>query len=84
MTLYPVTKCTPERACDMVEKYGGERMMVNSAGDWGRSDPMAVPEFILAMRRRGHPESLIRKVAFENPLAFWQKCQRWPGLSPRP
>ena len=84
MTLYPVTKCTPERACDMVEQYGGERMMVNSAGDWGRSDPMAVPEFILSMRRRGHPESLIRKVAFENPLAFWQKCQRWPGLSLRP
>jgi len=45
---------------------------------------MAVPEFILSMRRRGHPESLIRKVALENPLAFWQKCQRWPGLSLRP
>jgi len=45
---------------------------------------MAVPEFILAMRRRGHPESLIRKVALVNPLTFWQKCQRWPGLSPRP
>ncbi len=84
MTLYPVTKCTPERACDMVERFGGERMMVNSAGDWGRSDPMAVPEFILAMRRRGHPEALIRKVALENPLAFWQKSRRWPGLPARP
>ena len=84
MTLYPVTKCTPERACDMVEKYGGERMMANSAGDWGRSDPMAVPEFMLAMRRRGHPEALIHKVVHDNPLEFWQKSRRWPGLAPRP
>ncbi|MCY2937495.1 MAG: TatD family hydrolase [Planctomycetota bacterium] len=84
MTLYPVTKCTPERACDMVEKYGGERMMANSAGDWGRSDPMAVPEFMLAMRRRGHSEALIHKVVHDNPLEFWQKSRRWPGLAPRP
>ena len=84
MTLYPVTKCTPDRACDMVEIYGGERMMVNSAGDWGRSDPMAVAEFVFTMRRRGHAESLIKKVVLDNPLAFWQKSRRWPGLTPRP
>ena len=84
MTLYPVTKCTPDRACDMVVIYGGERMMVNSAGDWGRSDPMAVAEFVFTMRRRGHSESLIKKVVLDNPLAFWQKSRRWPGLTPRP
>ena len=39
MTLYPITKCTPARAADMVEMYGTERIMVNSAGDWGHSDP---------------------------------------------
>jgi hypothetical protein len=71
MTLYPVTKCTPDRAVDMIELYGPERLMVNSAGDWGPSKPSAVPDFILAMRRRGHPESLIRRVTYENPLAFF-------------
>src|SRR3954452_7990380 len=45
MTLYPITKCTPARGADMVEVFGGERMMVNSAGDWGHRDPLAVPEF---------------------------------------
>jgi uncharacterized protein len=46
---------------DIVEMYGPERLMVNSAGDWGPSKPTAVPDFILEMRRRGHPESLIRR-----------------------
>ena len=72
MTLYPTTKCTPERAADMVEMYGPERILVNSAGDWGPSKPMAVPDFILAMRRRGHAESLIRRIVYDNPLAVLQ------------
>ena len=67
MTLYPVSKCTPERAVDMVEMYGPERLLVNSAGDWGPSKPTAVPDFILAMRLRGHPESLIRRDRLRKP-----------------
>ena len=77
MTLYPVTKCTPARACDIIEKYGAERLMVNSAGDWGPSKPTAVPDFIMEMRRRKHPESLIRKVVYENPLAFFSQSQNF-------
>lgn len=75
MTLYPVSKCTPERACDMVELYGAERLLVNSAGDWGPSKPTAVPDFILAMRRRGHPERLIRQVVYDNPLKFFSQSR---------
>ena len=77
MTLYPITKCTPERAADIVEMVGTQRIMVNSAGDWGKSNPLAVPEFIQEMKRRGHPESAIRKVVFENPLAFFGQCPRF-------
>ena len=77
MTLYPVTKCTPARACDIIEKYGAERLMVNSAGDWGPSKPTAVPDFIMEMRRRKHPESLIRKVVYDNPLAFFSQSQNF-------
>ena len=71
MTLYPVSKCTPARAANMVEMYGPERLLVNSAGDWGPSKPTAVPDFILEMRRRGHPESLIRRIVYDNPLAYF-------------
>jgi hypothetical protein len=77
MTLYPTSKCTPQRAVDMLEMYGSERIMANSAGDWGKSDPLAVPEMILEMRRRGHPESAIRKVVHDNPLSFFRKSVRW-------
>jgi len=77
MTLYPITKCTPARAADMIEMYGTERVMVNSAGDWGHSDPLAVPEFLFEMRRRGHDEATIRRVVYENPLAFFAQCDRF-------
>src|SRR6187455_267477 len=82
MTLYPVTKCTPQRACDIIEMYGPERLMVNSAGDWGPSKPTAVPDFIMEMRRRKHPESLIRKVVYENPLEFFSQSQNF-SFQPR-
>jgi len=68
MTLYPITKCTPARAADMIETHGTERILVNSAGDWGHSDPLAVPELIFEMRSRGHDEATIRQVVYENPL----------------
>ena len=77
MTLYPVTKCTPQRACDIIEMYGPERLMVNSAGDWGPSKPTAVPDFIMEMRRRGHAESLIRKIVYDNPLEFFRQSQNF-------
>lgn len=77
MTLYPTTKCTPQRAADIIERHGTDRLMVNSAGDWGKSDPLAVPEFILEMRRRGHPETVIRKIVHDNPLAFFRQSARW-------
>jgi predicted metal-dependent TIM-barrel fold hydrolase len=77
MTLYPTTKCTPARAADIIEMVGTERIMVNSAGDWGKSDPLAVPEFIQEVKRRGHAESVIQKVVYDNPLTFWRQANNW-------
>ncbi|NOY43491.1 MAG: metal-dependent hydrolase [Planctomycetes bacterium] len=75
MTLYPVSKCTPARAVDMIEMYGAERLLVNSAGDWGPSKPTAVPDFILEMRRRGHTEQAIRRVVYDNPIKFFSQSR---------
>lgn len=77
MTLYPVSKCTPQRAADMIEMFGPERLLVNSAGDWGPSKPTAVPDLIFELRRRGHSESLIRKVVYENPQEFFSKSKNF-------
>jgi hypothetical protein len=77
LTLYPTTKCTPERAVDMIERYGPERMLVTSSADWGPSDPLAVVAFIRIMRRRGHGESLIRRIVYENPLLLMSQSRQF-------
>ena len=82
MTLYPVTKCTPQRAADIIEMYGPDRLLANSAGDWGPSKPTAIPDLIFEMRRRGHSESLIRKVVYENPLEFFSQSQGFNFIPP--
>ncbi|MBI82971.1 MAG: metal-dependent hydrolase [Planctomycetaceae bacterium] len=82
MTLYPVTKCTPQRAADIIEVYGPERLLVNSAGDWGPSKPTAVPDFIFEMRQRGHAESVIRRVVYENPIEFFSQSSNFDYRAP--
>ena len=77
MTLYPVTKCMPERAVDMVERYGTDRIMANSAGDWGVSNPMIMPDFFRALRIRGHDDETIRKLAYHNPLRFFSQAAQY-------
>jgi hypothetical protein len=70
LTLYPQTKVSPQRAADMIEVFGSERICVASACDWGPSVPWAVAHFIREMRRRGHPDSLIQKIVWDNPSEF--------------
>jgi predicted metal-dependent TIM-barrel fold hydrolase len=82
ITLYPTTKATPQRAADMVEVYGPERLLINSSADWGPSCPTAVPDFILAMRLRGHPESIIRKLVYDNPLEFFNQSRNFQFSAP--
>ena len=69
LTLYPNTKCTPQRAADLVEVYGTDRLMLNSAADWGVSNPLATVEALRELRRRGHAAGLIQ-VLFSNPARF--------------
>lgn len=82
MTLYPTTKCTPARAADIIEMYGDDRIMVNSAGDWGPSNPLAVPDFIQEMRHRGYPESKIKKIVYDNPIEFFSQSRNFEFTPP--
>ena len=77
ITLYPQSKCTPSRAIDMVEVYGLQRLWLNCACDWGRSDPLAVPKTALEMKRRGHSEAAIDRLIYENPLQFLSQNPRF-------
>jgi hypothetical protein len=49
---------------------------VNSAADWGISDPLKVPKTIAVMRQRGISDSLIQQIVWDNPVAFFAQSGR--------
>jgi predicted metal-dependent TIM-barrel fold hydrolase len=70
LTLYPTSKCSPARAVDILEVHGTDRIWLNSAADWGVSDPLATVKAANEMRMRRFPEETIEKVLYRNPKAF--------------
>jgi predicted metal-dependent TIM-barrel fold hydrolase len=77
MTLYPITKCSPRRAVDILEKYGTERLLVNSSADWGPSDPFTLQECVLEYRRRGYSLQDAIEVFHNNPCRFLGQNPKW-------
>ncbi len=77
MTLYPESKCTAARALDMIECFGGERVWMNSACDWGVSVPLAVPYAALEARRRGYLAERIDQLVFQNPARFMAQSPKF-------
>ena len=80
-TIYPVTKLSPERAVNILEQYGTDRMLINSSCDWGPADPLMVPKAVLEMRRRGFEDSEISKVVWDNPIEFFSQSGRLGELA---
>ncbi len=70
-SIYPFTKMDEPRMVALVKRYGTERILINSAADWGVSDPLKVPKTVALMRESGIAEADIRRVAWENPVAFF-------------
>ena len=77
MTLYPESKVTPNRAIDMLEIFGNENVWLNSACDWGISDPLSVPKAALEMRRRGYDDEYIDDIVYKNPVKFMSQCDKF-------
>lgn len=76
LTVYPLTKLNPERAANILETWGTERVMVNSSADWGISDPLSVPRVVLELLRRGWSEERIQKVVWDTPRDFYARSGR--------
>lgn len=72
-TIYPFTKMGNERMVKVVEQYGPERIMINSAADWGISDPLAIPKTAALMKMRGIPDETIRLVTYQNAIDAFGK-----------
>jgi predicted metal-dependent TIM-barrel fold hydrolase len=71
-TLYP-GKIADEKAIDLLEEYGTDKMILNSAADWDPSDPLAVPKARDKMLERGWDRERVRKVVFDNPYEFFDQ-----------
>lgn len=75
-SIYPNSKMDEPRMAALVRRYGSERMIVNSAADWGISDPLKVPKTIAVMRAEGIADDVIETVVWRNPVAFFGQSGR--------
>ncbi|MBV7262840.1 TatD family hydrolase [Photobacterium sp. WH24] len=75
-SIYPNTKMSEHRMVALLKEYGLEKMVVNSAADWGCSDPLKVPKTGAAMRQAGYSDADITKVLFDNPIDFFAQSGR--------
>jgi len=75
-SIYPHTKMDEQRMAVLVKKYGPDRIIVNSAADWGISDPLKVPKTIAVMRAQGIPDDIIQQIVWNNPIAFFGQSGR--------
>lgn len=75
-SIYPNTKMDEVRMAALVKQYGPKRMIVNSAADWGVSDPLKVPKTTAALRDAGVSERDIEMIVWSNPIAFFGQTGR--------
>lgn len=75
-SIYPDTKMAPDRMVTILRRYGLARMLVNSAADWGRSDPLLTLRTGEAMLAAGFSEDDVDTVLWRNPVAFYGQSGR--------
>ena len=72
-SIYPSTKMGNARMVELLKQYGGERIIVDSACDWGISDCLGVPKTAKLALDSGVPEAVVRKACYANALAVYGK-----------
>ncbi|GAA1385195.1 TatD family hydrolase [Catellatospora chokoriensis] len=75
-SIYPDTKMSPPRMVELLRRHGTERILVNSAADWGRSDPLLTRRTGEAMLAAGFGEDDVDRVLWRNPVEFYGQSGR--------
>jgi hypothetical protein len=60
----------------VAEEHGLERVLVNSACDWGVSDPLKVRKTADKMAEAGFSEDDIDRLVWRNPVEFFGQSNR--------
>ncbi len=77
MTVYPISKLTPQRVSAMIHQFGSERMIVNGSADWGISDPLSLVKVVAFMQTDGHTAETIQRLVYGNAMAFYGQTPKW-------
>ncbi|WIY02162.1 TatD family hydrolase [Amycolatopsis mongoliensis] len=75
-SIYPDTKMDEERMVAILREYGTEKVLVNSAADWGKSDPLKTRRTGDAMLAAGFTEDDVDRVLWRNPVEFYGQSGR--------
>ncbi|MER7560495.1 TatD family hydrolase [Nocardioides sp. NPDC126508] len=75
-SIYPDTKMDPDRMVAILQRRGLDRVLVNSAADWGRSDPLRTRATGEAMLAAGFTEDDVDRVLWRNPVEFFGQSGR--------
>ncbi len=70
-SIYPSTKMGNERMVEILTEYGAERIMVDSACDWGISEPLGVAKTAKLALERGIPKEHVEMVCYKNALSAY-------------
>jgi uncharacterized protein len=81
-SIYPDTKMSAERMVAILREYGLDRMLVNSAADWGRSDPLSTARTGELMLAAGYTEAEVDRVLWLNPIEFFGRSGRLDLTAP--
>jgi predicted metal-dependent TIM-barrel fold hydrolase len=85
-SIYPDTKMDEHRMVRILSEHGPERMVVNSAADWGRSDPLKTVKTGEAMLASGFDAADVDLLLWSNPVEFFAQSGRLlldePGSGP--
>ena len=75
-SIYPDTKMDPTRMVAVLKDVGLDRVLVNSAADWGRSDPLTTRRTGEAMLEAGFDDDDVDRILWRNPVQFFGQSGR--------
>ncbi|MDH5349850.1 MAG: TatD family hydrolase [Betaproteobacteria bacterium] len=75
-SIYPSTKMGNARMVEILRQYGARQVIVDSACDWGISEPLGVAKTAKLALQQGIPEADVRLACYQNALtAYGQSGQ---------
>ncbi len=70
-SIYPSTKMGNARMVEILRQYGAKQVIVDSACDWGISEPLGVAKTARLALQQGIPEADVRLACYQNALAAY-------------